>query len=290
MGWEKAAANLAIVDKQIADLKIKLKQDADIVQQLSIAREFFADEATLSPDELNAKWKDRFLDFYKAQLTVGVLSEAIRELATKQKEPLGKYLSIILGGNLTQGGPAGGQPRDYFYELWLASVLSEAGFIVHFQEPDLVIEGNGLSQKIAIACKYPSSDKGIHEHLNKALSQIKKHGIPGFIALGIDQIVVEKANLKKYVDFNQGGKNPIDVLQHYADKEVMTLVNERPQKYPSEDPVDEIVVTLSLAGHYGKPAQLISPTVLAIHCSNASPIKNDIEMIVNALGNLPGKK
>jgi len=290
MGWEKSKANLAIVDKQIADLKIKLKQDADIVQLLNLSRDFLVEEATLSLDDLGAKWKDRFLDFYKAQLTVGVLSEAISELATKQKEPLGKYLNIILGGNLTQGGPAGGQPRDFFYELWLASVLSEAGFIIHFQEPDVVIEGNGLSQKIAIACKYPSSDKGIHEHLSKALSQLKKHGIPGFIALGIDQIVVEKANLKKYVDFNQGEKNPVDVLQGYTDNEVMTLVDERPQKYPSEDPVDEIVVTLSLVGHYGKPAKLISPTVLALHCSDNSPIKNDIWVIVQALSKQLGKK
>lgn len=125
--------------------------------------------------------------------------------------------------------------------------------------------------------------------MSEALSQIKKHGIPGFIALGIDQIVVEKANLKKYVDFNRGGKNPVEVLQNHADNEVMTLVDERPQKYPSEDPVDEIVVTLSLVGLYGKPAQLISPTVLAIHCSNTSPIKNDIGVIANAIGKLCGK-
>lgn len=289
MGYDKVTSNLAIVDKHISDLKIKLDPNAEIVQQMNLVRDFLTDKVQLSTDQLDAKWKDRFVDFYRAQLSVGVLSEAIAELAKNQKEPLGKYLKVVLGGSLTQGGPAGGQPRDWFYELSLASVLSEAGFTVHLQEPDLVVEGNGLSQKIGIACKYPSSDKGIHEHLSKGLSQLKKHGLPGFIALGIDQIVVEKANLKKYVDFNEGGKHPGDVLQKHADSELITLVKERPTKYPSEDPVDEIVVTLSLVGHYGKPAKLVSPTVVSIHCSSSSPIKNDIGTIAKALSKLAGK-
>ena len=211
MGYEKLASHLAIVDKQIAELTIKPDSNAEIVQQMNLVRDFLTDKARLSIDQVEAKWGDRFLDFYKAQLSVGILSEAVTEFVNNQKEPLAKYLKVILGGSLTQGGPAGGQPRDWFYELWLASVLSETGFTVHLQEPDLVVEGNGLSQKLGIACKYPSSDKGIHEHLSKGLSQLKKHGLPGFIALGIDQIVVQKANLAKYVDFNRGSKNPIDV-------------------------------------------------------------------------------
>jgi len=289
MGYDNDDSNLAIVDKQIADLKIKMDSNAEIVQQMNLVRDFLADKAQLSTDKLDAKWKDRFLDFYKAQLSVGVLSEAITELVKNQREPLAKYLKVVLGGSLTQGGSAGGQPRDWFYELWLASVLSEAGFTVHLQEPDLVVEGNGLGQKIGVACKYPFSEKGIHEHLSKGLSQLKKHQLPGFIALGIDQIVVEKANLKKYVDFNEAGMHPVDVLQKHADTELITLVKERPTKYPSEDPVDEIMVTLSLVGHYGKPAKLVSPTVLSIHCSSSSPIKNDIGIIAKALSKLAGK-
>lgn len=289
MEYGKTESNLAIISKLIADLKIKLDPNAEIVKQKEIVREFLADKSALSIDELDAKWKERIVDFYRAQLTVGKLGNAITELVKCQKEPLGKYLKVILGGSLSQGGPAGGQPRDWFYELWLGSVLSEAGFTVHFQEPDLVVEGNGLSQKIGIACKYPSSEKGIHDHLSKGLSQLKKHGIPGFIALGVDQIVVEKGNLKKFVDFNEGGKHPIDVLQPYADKELITLVGERPTKHPGEDPVDELLVTLSLLGHYGKPATLIAPTVLAIHCSNKSLIFKDIGIVAKAFGRLAEK-
>ncbi|MFN0019076.1 MAG: hypothetical protein ACKVP0_12500 [Pirellulaceae bacterium] len=289
MGYEKVAANLGIVHKQIADLKIKLDPNAQIVQQLSLVREYLAEKDLLSVDEHDKKWKDRFLEFYKAQLAVGILSEAIAELVTNQKEPLAKYLKVVLAGNLTQGGPAGGQPRDWFYELWLASILSKAGFTVRLQEPDLVVEGNGLSQEIGIACKYPSSDKGIHDHLSKGLSQLKKHGLSGFIALGIDQIVVEKANLKKFVDFNQGDKHPIDVLQAHANSEAHTLVKERPTKYPSEDPVDALLVTLSLAGHYGQPPQLVAPTVFSIHCPKQHQLRKDMEVIVAALEKLQGR-
>ena len=160
---------------------------------------------------------------------------------------------------------------------------------MHLEEPDLIIEGNGLSQKIGIACKYPSSDKGIHDHIGKGLSQLKKHGLRGFIALGIDQIVVEKANLKRFVDFNMGGKNPIDVLQQHADSQLLMLLTDRPKKYPSEDPVDEMIVTLSLVGHYGKPAKLINPTVMSMHCSNTSPIFSDIGIIAQALNQLTGQ-
>ena len=289
MGYEKVTSNLETVDRLIADLKIKLDPDVEIVQQMSLVREFLQDRDQLSLDQLDAKWQPRFADFYKAQLSVGVLSEAITELATNQKDPLKKYLKVILGGGISQGGTPGGNARDWFYELNLGSVLSRSGFTVHFQEPDLVIEGNGLSQKIGIACKYPSSEKGLHEHISKGLSQLKKHNLPGLIALGIDQIVVEKADLKKYVDFNIGGKNPVDVLQAFADNGVLTLVRDRPTHYPSEAPLDEIVVTLSLVGHYGKPAQLINPTVLSVHCSNASPIFTDIGLIVQALAKLPRK-
>lgn len=285
MGYDKVAADIEIVDKEIVDSKIKVATDAEIVKQIALVRQFLADKAQLSEEALHDKWKDDFFEFYKAQLSVGTLSKAISELVTNQKEPLGKYLKVILGGGISQGGNPE-QARDWFYELNLGSVLSKAGFTVHFEEPDLVIEGNGLSQKIGIACKYPSSDKGIHTHLSKGLSQLKTHGLPGFIALGIDQVVVEQAGLKKFVDFNQGGKNPIDVLQRHADSEVTTLVRERPTKFPSEDPVDEIVVTLSLVGHYGKPAQLVNPTVFAIHCSDTSPIFNDIGIIAEGIGKL----
>src|SRR5438105_5667235 len=140
MGYDKVTSNLEIVDKQIADLKVKLDPNAEIVRQLNLVRDFLADQAHLSTDDLDNKWKDRFLEFYKAQLSVGVLSNAITELVKNQKEALGKYLKVILGGSLSQGGPPGGQPRDWFYELWLASVLSEAEFTIHFQEPDLVVE------------------------------------------------------------------------------------------------------------------------------------------------------
>jgi len=48
MGYDKVASDLAIVDEQIAELKIKLDPTAEIVQQMTLVREFLADKAQFS--------------------------------------------------------------------------------------------------------------------------------------------------------------------------------------------------------------------------------------------------
>lgn len=288
MGYEKIKSEMAILDRHVADLEIKLAPDAEAVVQMELLREFLRDKSQLSAAELCAKWDSRFRDFYDAQITVGRLSGAITELLSKQKSQLSQYLKKILGGGITQGGNPE-QARDFFYEVWLASVLSKAGFTVALQEPDIVVDGNELSQKIGIACKYPSSEQQIHPHLSKGNSQLAKHRMPGLVALGIDQIVIEQAGLKKYVDFNQGGKNPVEVLKTRADSEVIKIVSERTNRFPSEVRVDELLVTVSLGGLYGTPPKFTVVTAAAIHCPSSSPIVDDIRKIYSCLATLPSE-
>ncbi|GAA4440310.1 hypothetical protein [Bremerella cremea] len=286
MGYKKLSQQLNILERYVTDQKIKLADDAPTVVQLNVVREFLKDQSSLKEEQLLIKWNPRFREFYEAQIAIGRLSGVIAELVEKQRAQLAKYLKIILGGGISQGGHPE-QARDYFYELWLASVLSEANFTVSLEEPDIVVEGNGLTKKIGIACKYPSSEKQIHAHLSKGYSQLEKHNLPGFVALGIDQIVIEQANLKRYVDFNQGAGNPVDVLSAHASSEVKRIVEERPTTFPSEVPADEVVVTITLGGHYGTPAKLTVATGTAIHCTSTSQINSDMQKIAACVAGLP---
>ena len=287
MSYANLSLALDVLEKHVADLKINQADDAPTAVQIKVVREFFKDRSSLAEEQLLAKWNRRFREFYNAQIAVRRLSSAVAELVSKQKAQLAKYLRIILSGGISQGGSPE-QARDYLYELWLAGALSEAGFTVLLEEPDIVVEGNGLSQKIGIACKYPSSEKQIHAHLSKGYSQLSRHKLPGFVVLGIDQIVVEKANLgSRFVDFNQGEKNPVEVLSDHASSELVRIVKERPEKFPSEVPADELVVTVTLGGHYGSPAKLTMITGTAIHCTSTSPIFSDTQTLVACLGSLP---
>ena len=279
---------LATIDGFIKKFNVKHDSSSEIWQQVESVREYSRDQEELSKDDLESKWDSRFKEYYKSQIAVGMLADAIGALSASQADQLKKYLKLILGGSISQGGDPQ-QSRDWFYELHLASTLSAAGFEVELREPDLVVKENGLQQSIGVACKYPSSSKTVHQHISKGLSQLRKHGLPGVVAIGIDQLVVDAAGLKSYVDFNQGNGSPIATMQARADEELLTLVTERPDKYPSEDPVDKLLVTLSLSGHGGKPARLINPTVLSIHCPHNDQLRADIDLIARSIGRLPSE-
>lgn len=282
MRYDKLRSELATVDEHLSKLRIKLAPDAEVVIQIELVREFLRDLNELTDTDVLTKWNPRFRAFYDAQIAVARLCAAINEMLSKQQAQLSKYLRIILGGAITQGGTPQ-QARDFFYELWLASVFSEAGFKVALQEPDIVVDRNGLSQKIGIACKYPSSEQQIHPNLSKGYSQLTKQGLRGFVALGIDQIVIEQAGLRSYLDFNQGGKHPLTVLQDQAESVVHKIVLERATRFPSEVPVDGLLVTLSLGGIYGAPPQFTVVTALAMHCTDTSLIMSDIARLYGML-------
>lgn len=286
MNYDKIESELATIDRHLHQSKIKLAPGAEVVGQMDLVREFLRDKAQLNEKDLCAKWDPQFKSFYDAQLAVGLLGGAVTELLARKQPQLDKYLRVILAGGITQGGDPE-QARDFLYELWLASQLSIAGFTVALQEPDLVVEGNGLGQPLGIACKYPSSTKQIHSHLSKGISQLAKQGIPGFVALGVDQIVIAEMNLNKYVDFNQGTRHPVLVLEDKAAMMSKQILKERPTKFPSEADVNELLVTLSINGIYGHPAGFTLASAAVIHCTDECLILPDMRIIYEKLPTFP---
>ena len=121
----------------------------------------------------------------------------------------------------------------------------------------------------------------------KGISQLAKQGIPGFVALGVDQIVIAEMNLKKYVDFNQGTRHPVLVLEDKAAAMANQIVKERPTKFPSEAEVNELLVTLSINGIYGRPAGFTLASAAAIHCTDECPILPDMRTIYEKLPHFP---
>jgi len=164
-------------------------------------------------------------------------------------------LKKVLGGPLTQDlVPV--EAKDIFYELEMAALWRACGFTVDLDEPDVVVSGNGLSDRLGVACKYPSSWGQIHEHLSKEYKQITRNGYEGLVAIGLDQLVFN--GMTNYMDFRQNPKHPLEVLQR-ATSEIMTnLVATRERDYPSEKPVDGAMVSLSAVGLYCDPAAMRS--------------------------------
>ncbi|KKK72251.1 hypothetical protein LCGC14_2905750, partial [marine sediment metagenome] len=229
MGYEKIERQLAQFDALVARLNLTIG-DSPLAQSIQQVRDFLADREAMAQEDWLAKWDPHFKDFYDSQIAVGRLCDSVTRLQGQADGTLRQYLKKILSGSLTQDFDPQ-EARDFFYELWIAGILAEAGFSVTLEEPDITVQGNGLSQKLGIACKYPSSEKQIHTHINKALSQLQRHGLQGFVAIGLDQIILRELFGSTFVDFNKGNKHPLDVLQSAIDAEVVKIVGERPKKY-----------------------------------------------------------
>lgn len=280
MGYEKIAANLSEFDRVVQRLGITVAPDCTIGAQLQLIRDFLHDRETLPEKEWLPKWNPRFDEFYRTQIAVMRITDAVAEFKDHPLGPLRKLLTQILGGSITQDFQPD-QAKDYFYELWLGGILSESGFSVELREPDLVIGGNGLSEPLAVACKYPSKPQQIHDHFSKGYSQIRKQGMRGCVAIGLDLMVFK--DMAKFMDFRQGDRHPLDVMQQAVNEATTGLVKDRAEKYPAEEPIDGAVFTLSAGGIYGSPAGLTFVTALTLQCDANNPRFSDIGVLADKL-------
>lgn len=285
MGHDHIREQIQHLDEFLARANVRVDASSPMSAQLDLVKAFLHDEHSFAENELLERWDAKFKEFYDAEIAVGRLCDAVPRLMDQPEGKLKRYLTKILGGSLTQNFDPQ-EARDLFYELWLASSLQEAGFAVSLEEPDIVVEGCGLSQKLGIACKYPSSGQQIHPHISKGYAQIVRHGFQGFVAIGVDQLLLRELFEFNFVDFRQSDPHPRDVLQRHANDLIVQLVKERPAKYPSEDPIDGLMLTLSAAGILGKPAGLISVNALALHCKATGPISTDIQRIRDGIASI----
>jgi hypothetical protein len=166
MGDDKIRRDLAAFDALVSSLGVQLGDDSPVKPYLDLTREFLADEQAMPPEEWLAKWDRRFKDFYQGQILVARLTRSLLELKDQKPGVLKGYLKKVLSGSLVQDFEPQ-QAKDFLYELDVAATLKKAGLGVELREPDIVLTGDGLSEPLGLACKYPSSVGQIHAHLSK---------------------------------------------------------------------------------------------------------------------------
>lgn len=96
----------------------------------------------------------------------------------------------ILKGNLEPWADCPTSPRDLQLELYTAGILELGGLSVSFEEPDLRVRCQG--QDYGIAVKRIGSMARLDERIRIAVSQIRRSGVPGFVALGISSMVRDR--------------------------------------------------------------------------------------------------
>ncbi len=284
MAWKHLRQSMREFDQVLDDLNVRIGDDAPVAPQLATVRRFHADHAALSEEALLGKWKnERFREFHDAAIVVHRLTEAVAALRDQPRGELRKRLKQVLSGTLTQDfSPQ--QAKDFLFELEVAHLLQKAGFTVALQEPDVVISGNELSVELGMACKYPSSEAQIHEHVSKGYRQIDNQNLAGCVVIGLELIVFKATfdSPPKFLDFNQGGRPPQEVADECVSSAICNLVKQRTEDYPSERPIDGLIVTLSMWGAYGSPAALTGVSSWAVQCQEDNERLSDIRRVVEA--------
>jgi hypothetical protein len=278
VGYEVLERNLATFDQVTANLGVKLADDSPIKKDFDTTRAFLHDKKTLDESVWLPKWDPRFKEFYHAQIVVFRLTEAVAILQEQKK--LKSRLKQVLGGSLTQNFEPEAA-KDYFYELEMAALWKECGFTVELEEPDVVVSGNGLSASVGVACKYPSGPSSLHEHISKGYKQITKHGYEGLVTIGLDQLFFK--GMSNFMDFRQGNKPPLEVMKRATSEAMKNLVALRAEDYPSEEPIDGAMITMSACGIYGKPAGLTRCRHVTLQCDDGNPRKADFDILYQAM-------
>ena len=262
---------------------LSITDRSPVFKQFATTREFLGDRATLTENTLAEKWDSRFKEFYDGQIVTKRLTDAVLSLKCHEQGPLRQRLKSVLGGDLSPNFEPS-QAKDIFYELELAADFCASGFTTTLREPDIAIADCGLQDQYGVACKYPSSESQIHAHLSKGYSQLTRQSMRGFVAIGFDLLIFKE--IGKFIDFRQGHRAPLDVMQGCMNEAMTNLVTDRAEKYPSEAPIDGALFTLRASGIYGAPAQLTTVTAVTIQCDSKNPMAVDIGHIHKTLRSL----
>jgi hypothetical protein len=251
---------------EIGVLGIRLPKNSDFKHNLEIIRECNSDRAS-DPLGFKESWADRRDEWHAALTSVVKVSRIVRVLrGTPNLKP---SLEVVVQGNTVQDFSQS-HAKDILYELDLASQLKESLFDVQLREPpDLLIRGNCLSGPLAIACKYPSSRNQLHTRFTEGRHQIARQGFDGLVVIGMDLIIGIEL-IRDFMDENGRAAvpvfdldaapcNPFEFFLARIGREVRRLEAERPLDYPSEMPINELLMTFSLVGFCGDP-----PTVTNI--------------------------
>lgn len=282
MGYEELRDKLSTFKKIIDQMQLSIEGGSLLKAQFDLIREFLRDRAILSKTKLDKKYdNDQFKEFIDALIVVEKLTDSVVALKDQPQHALRKRLKLVFAGQLTQDFSESQQAKDFFYEIEMAAFFRKAGFLVELREPDIVISGCDLRESYGIACKYPSSEKQVHNHLSKGYKQISRQKLHGLVSIGIDQIAFK--GMGNYIDFRKIEIPPLDIIQQITDEAMFNLVAQRSKDYPSEPPIDGAIITSAITGILGDPAFLITVGTATMQCDSQNPMIDDIELIVSEL-------
>jgi hypothetical protein len=156
MAWDKQLLYLQEFDSFFPSLHVRIPGESEVGAQLELMRAFLQDLPTSAAAEWLSSRNADFKRFYDAAIVTRRLMEVVVELQDQPRKELTERLKKVVVGPLTQN-TIPSQAKDFLYELEMATAFKHAGYCVSLREPDIVLEGNGLTRPIGVACKYPSS-------------------------------------------------------------------------------------------------------------------------------------
>jgi hypothetical protein len=116
---------------------------------------------------------------------LGIIAECQTILAGHPKE-----VEEMLSGSVLPEDDSLTRPRDLQFQLFVAANLGLMGVPVRLEEPDMRIDYGGMT--LGVAAKRIQSESSLEKRLKEANKQIQAQGLNGFIALGLEQIALNR--------------------------------------------------------------------------------------------------
>lgn len=148
------------------------------------------------------------------------------------------------------GAGAATQAWDQLFELEVAAQLRVGGpSAVRFGEPDirLLLDNH---QWIAVACKRVTGERACREKVGRAVAQIAKSGVPGFIVVNIDQLLAPSLEVAEPSETKRRVRKAL--------KSLADLVREDATAWPTPEVPDRVegvpaAAVLTVAPHVVSP-------------------------------------
>jgi hypothetical protein len=279
MGYEKILSGIDGLKRLCSSLSIGIPQRSPFRRNVALVKEFIAD-LQANAEEAVKKWAQHpFEEWYWAMLSVEKLCSAVSELQNHPGD-LKRLIPLAIMEDIKQDFEPS-QSKTYLYELEIGARFQEAGFAVTFEEPDVRISSNGLSQQIGLACKYPSSEKKLDQRISEGYDQIDRQGIPGLVAVGMDILCCR--GMKRFVQFPDSEAvilgTMADELSQWAAK-----TTKRRAGVKGRRPLNGAVFTLSMTGIFGEPPRLTPARQMILQIDEDNPLSADVAVIAQAIG------
>lgn len=159
-----------------------------------------------------------FFTFTEGNRDVFEIAFICRTLSKLFPAEIANVLKPLLDGAPLPADDARTFARDKQFESYLAALLVHSGFEVLLKEPDLIFKHEGVWY--GIAAKRLSSPDQIAKRVREGISQLKKTGLRGLIALSVDRLLPAAiprvvASSEKALD-EAGSSLVLKVLQDYG--------------------------------------------------------------------------